>query len=396
MKSIKDSPKGFLFSTAEAAIKKPGRKDLALIYSEGSAVMSGMFTTNKVKAAPVRLDMKRIASGRGQAVLVNSGNANACTGTRGMADAVEMTDLVAKGLNLDANMVYTCSTGVIGARMPMGRMRQGVLELVQSLGKGTIHDVASAIMTTDTFPKVVSRRIKVGKMTGTVTGICKGAGMICPNMATMLCFLMTDIAIEQPALTRALRDAVEKSFNAITVDGDMSTNDTVLIMANGMAGNSAIRENTMVLKRFSSAVSDIACHLSRMIVKDGEGATKIVEVEVRNAKSKRDAKKAALAIANSLLVKTALYGNDANWGRIMAALGYSGITMKEELTDISLGKVRLVTHGIGTGKDREASRVLRGNEIKIGVNLRLGTASATVLTCDLTEEYVRINAEYRT
>lgn len=396
MPDTKNSPKGFLFSTAEAAIKKPGRKDLTLIYSEKVAAISGMFTTNKIKAAPVKLDMKRIMSGKGQAIIANSGNANACTGKQGANDAMEMTALIERELKLGKDTVYVCSTGVIGTPMPMERIRLKIPELVACLGKATIHDAASAIMTTDTFPKVVSKRIKIGNKTGTIAGICKGAGMISPHIATMLCFIMTDLNIERSALDASLRGAVERSFNRITIDGDMSTNDTALIMANGMAGNDLVKRSSAAFKTFASTLCGITCELSRMIVKDGEGATKIVEIEVKNAKSERGAEKAAYSIANSLLVKTAIYGNNANWGRIMAALGSSGITIKEDRTDIYFGKVRVAKHGISTGKDREATDVLRGRDIKITVDLHLGKESSSVLTCDLTEDYVRINAEYRT
>jgi glutamate N-acetyltransferase/amino-acid N-acetyltransferase len=390
------TPEGFLFATAEAAIKKPGRNDILLIYSQNEAIMSGMFTTNKVKAAPVILDMKLIRTGKGQSIIVNSGNANACTGTQGMRDALAMTRLVAKGLNLGQDKVYVCSTGVIGTPMPMERVRTKIPELVAGLGKSTPQDAAAAIMTTDTFPKVVTRKLKIGSKTGTLMGICKGAGMICPHMATMLCFIMTDLKIGKIALDKALKDAVENSFNRITIDGDMSTNDTVLIMANGMVGNEPIHRDTTSFKRFSSALSDMAYELGRLIVRDGEGATKLVEIVVKNARKEGDAEKAAFAIANSPLVKTALYGNDANWGRIMAAIGSSGIDIKETSTDIYFGKVRVVKNGISQGKDREAATIIRGKELTVTVDLHLGTSSSRILTCDLTEDYIRINAEYRT
>lgn len=389
-------PKGFLFSTAEAAIKKPGRKDIALVYSEKEAVMAGMFTTNKVKAAPVLLDMKRIKSGSGQAIVVNSGNANACTGRQGMLDAREMTSLIAKGLKLKQNLVYVCSTGVIGTPMPMERVIQGISGLIGNIGKAAINDVAAAIMTTDTFPKVVSKKVKLGNKTATITGICKGAGMICPNMATMLCFIMTDANISKPALDASLRDAVRFSFNRITIDGDMSTNDTVLVMANGLAGNNVVKEGSAAFKTFSSALSGICYELGKMIVQDGEGATKLVEIEVKNVRNETDAEKAAFAIANSMLVKTAIYGNDANWGRIMAALGYSGAAIKEEKTDIAINGLKVVSKGMGTGKDKAANEKLKSKHIKITIDLHLGKAAAKVLTCDLTEDYVKINAEYRT
>ncbi len=389
-------PKGFLFSTAEAAIKKPGRKDLALIYSERESVVAGMFTSNAVKAAPVKLDMKRIKSGKGRAIIVNSGNANACTAEQGMKDAMEMTELTAEALELKSGSVYVCSTGVIGAPMPMQRIRSKISGLSESLGRSSIEDVAAAIMTTDTFPKIVSRKIKVDGAFITITGVCKGAGMICPDMATMLCFIITDASIERSALDSALRKAVEQSFNLITVDGDMSTNDTVLMMANGMADNALIGESSAAFERFSSALSQITLELGRLIIKDGEGASKFVKVVVRNARNHEEAKRGAFAIANSMLVKTALYGNDANWGRILAALGYSGVAISEDKTDIMLNGVRVTNKGKSTGKDKEANARLKGKEITIVADLHLGKGAATVLTCDLTEEYVKINAEYRT
>ncbi len=390
------TPKGFLFSTVEAAIKKPGRKDLALIYSEKESVVAGMFTTNAVKAAPVKLDMKRIRSGKGQAIIVNSGNANACTAEQGMKDAMEMAARTAEALELKAGSVYVCSTGVIGIPMPMERIRLKISGLSESLGRSTIEDVAAAIMTTDTFPKIVSRKIKVNGSFLTISGICKGAGMICPDMATMLCFIMTDASIERSALDSALRSAVERSFNIITVDGDMSTNDTVLLMANGMAGNDLIREPSAAFERFSSALSQITMELSELIIKDGEGASKFVKVVVRNARNDEEAKKGAFAIANSMLVKTALYGNDANWGRIIAALGYSGMTIREDKTDIMLNGIRVANKGKSTGKDSEANARLKDKEVTIVADLHLGKGAAAVLTCDLTEDYVKINAEYRT
>ncbi|MDI6722658.1 MAG: bifunctional glutamate N-acetyltransferase/amino-acid acetyltransferase ArgJ [Candidatus Aenigmarchaeota archaeon] len=389
-------PQGFHFSTAEAAIKKPGRKDLALIYSEVEANIAGMFTTNKVKAAPVRLDMKRIKGGRGQAIVVNSGNANACTGKKGMEDAAEMANLVAHGLKIKPSLVFVCSTGVIGTPMPMDRIRPNISELIKNLGKAVIEDVAGAIMTTDTFPKIVRKKVKIKGKTGSIVGICKGAGMICPRMATMLCFIMTDIAVHRKALDKVLDESVKRSFNRITVDGDMSTNDTVLIMANGMLGNEEITEKSESYAAFRNALSGVTYELSKLIAMDGEGATKFIEIEVKGARNEADAEKAAFAVGNSNLVKTAMYGNDANWGRIMAALGYSGIDIKEEKVDIYFSKVKMVSKGMTTGKDKEAGDVLRQKQVKIIINLHAGKASAKVLTCDMTEQYVRVNADYRT
>ena len=390
-------PEGFLFSAGEAAIKKPGRKDIALIYSKTEANVAGAFTTNRVKAAPVKLDIEKTKSGKGQAIIVNSGNANACTGRKGMEDAAETASLTAKNLKIKSSLVYVCSTGVIGTPMPMERIISAIPELTSKLGNASLKDVASAIMTTDTFPKVISKKVKIESRIGTMTGICKGAGMIAPNMATMLCFIMTDIAIEKRTLSKALKDSVRKSFNRITIDGDMSTNDTALIMANGMLGNSEIKENSASYKIFKNALDEITYELSRLIVKDGEGATKLITIEVKGAADEKEAEKAAFSVANSNLVKTAVYGNDANWGRIMAALGYSGIKFNDENVDIHLGNIKVVNKGTGAGKDADANNYLKNNsEVSILINLSKGSASAKVLTCDLTEEYIRVNAEYRT
>jgi len=389
-------PKGFLFSTAEAAIKKPGRKDLALIYSEVEANIAGTFTTNKIKAAPVKLDIKKIRSGRGQTILINSGNANACTGKKGIQDAIDMVRLVANGLDLKPSLVYACSTGVIGAPMPMERIRPKIIELIDNLGRSTVEDVAEAIMTTDTFQKIVKKKVKIGGKTGSIVGICKGAGMIWPDMATMLCFIMTDAAVNQKTLDKTLDDAIKSSFNRITIDGDRSTNDTVLIMANGMIGNPLITEKSESYIAFKKALHDVTLDLSKLIVKDGEGATKFIEIELKGARSETDAEKAAFAVANSNLVKTAIHGSDANWGRIMTALGYSGIDVKEERIDIYFGKVKVAGKGLTTGKDNEAIEVLKEEDVKIVIDLHLGRSSAKVLTCDLTEEYIRVNAAYRT
>lgn len=389
-------PKGFLFSAAEAAIKKPGRRDMALIVSEKEAVASGVFTKNRIKAAPVRLDMKRISSGKAQAIIINSGNANACTGPQGLKDAEEMTELTAKGMNLKKGLVYVCSTGVIGACMPMDRVREGISGLTNNIGKSSILDVAEAIMTTDSFRKTASRKINIGDKIITITGVCKGAGMICPDMATMLCFILTDANISKTALNKALKTAVAGSFNRITIDGDMSTNDTVLVMANGMARNSLITEKTSHYNNYLTGLTKVTLELSKMIVMDGEGATKLLDIEIRNAASDRDAEKGAFAIANSLLVKTAVYGNDANWGRIMAALGYSGMKVREELIDLYLNGLKVVGRGAGKGNNNEANERLKKREVKIIVDLHLGKGKARVLSCDLSEEYVKINAEYRT
>ncbi|GAB4490455.1 MAG: bifunctional glutamate N-acetyltransferase/amino-acid acetyltransferase ArgJ [Thermodesulfovibrionales bacterium] len=389
-------PRGYLFATAEAAIKRPGRKDIALIVSALEATMAGTFTRNRVKAAPVRLCMERIRTGKGQAIVVNSGNANACTGHRGLRDAEATASLLAKATGIAARRIYPCSTGVIGMPMPMDRVKDALPLLVSGIGKARFEDVAAAIMTTDTFPKIFSARIRIGKTTGTIAGVCKGAGMIAPNMATMLCFILTDLAVERRSLSAALRSSVQKTFNRITIDGDMSTNDTVLCMANGAAGNKELTADSRDFGAFRKGLDRCTSELARLIVTDGEGATKFVTVRVQGCRKESDAERAALSIANSNLVKTAIYGNDANWGRIMAALGYSGVAFSEETVDVKFNNVLVVRKGISNNRDSQATAALRGKELRIVVDLHDGAASADVLTCDFSEDYVRINAEYRT
>lgn len=389
-------PKGFVFSTTEAAVKKPGRRDIALIYSEAPAICAGAFTTNSVKASPVRICIEKAKAGKAQAIVVNSGNANACTGKQGTKDAHKMISVLSKRLGIRSSLVYPCSTGVIGTPMPMERILPSLDLLADGIGMSSLEDVAKAIMTTDTFPKIVRKRIKIGKKFGTLCGICKGAGMIAPNMATMLCFIITDISVEHKTLDMILKDSVRKSFNRITIDGDMSTNDTALILANGFIGNRPLNRKSEYFSAFKKAVDDITYELSKLVVRDGEGATKLIEVAIKGARKESDAERAAFTVANSNLVKTAIYGNDANWGRIMCALGYSGIKFREEKTDIYFNGVKVAKGGLTTNKDYEAGEVLSAKEITITIVLHSGNSHARVLTCDLTEEYIRINAEYRT
>ena len=390
------TPKGFFFAVAEAAIKKPGKKDLALIFSEAEASIAGMFTTNAVKAAPVQLCVKKIRTGKGQAIVVNSGNANACTGRQGMINARDMITTMARQTGIHASLAYICSTGVIGTPLPMQRIIPAIGSLAGSLGTASFDDVARAIMTTDTFPKIAYRTVSVGGKLGVIAGICKGAGMIAPNMATMLCFLITDIAVEKKSLQTALTSSVRRSFNRITIDGDMSTNDTALLMANGILGNKLLIQSSKEFPVFQKALDELTYELSRLIVRDGEGATKLVEVVVNGAKTEADAESAAFAIANSSLVKTAIFGNDANWGRIMAAAGCAKAHFNPDKADIFFNKIQVVKKGVANNKDREATREMKKKELKITVDLHAGKASAAVLTCDLTEDYIRINAEYRT
>lgn len=390
------TPEGYLFSVAEAAVKKPGRKDIALIVSEVDAAIAGTFTTNAVKAAPVKLCMRNIRSGRGRTIFVNSGNANACTGAQGLKDASEIASNISRQFRVKPSLSYVCSTGVIGVPLPMDRIIPTLGILLDNAGDYSFLDVAKAIMTTDTFPKITSQEIKIGNKTGVITGICKGAGMIEPHMATMLCFIITDIAVEQKTLQALLKDSVKRSFNRITIDGDMSTNDTVLLMANGMLGNRPITADSKYTGAFKSALDKVTYELARLVVRDGEGATKLIEVVVKGARNETLAEKAAFAVANSNLVKTAIYGNDANWGRIMCALGYSGVPLLEEKIDIFFNGTQVVKGGLSNNKDKQATEALTSKEITITIDLHSGKSSVSVLTCDFTEEYVRINAEYRT
>jgi glutamate N-acetyltransferase/amino-acid N-acetyltransferase len=390
--------KGFTFSAVEAAIKKPGRLDLGLIVSELPAATAAVFTTNKVKAAPVLLCMEHLKSGTARAIVVNSGNANACTGAQGMDDARETARLVAGNLGIEAEAVLVSSTGVIGQQMPMERVRSAVPALVAGLGAGTLEAVSQAIMTTDTFPKLEVRSGTAGEKAYTIAGIAKGAGMIMPNMATMLSFVVTDAAVDPVWLQSLLRESTDASFNVISVDGDMSTNDTVVLMANGAAGNQALQANTPEGDAFAAQLRELLLALAKQIVKDGEGATKFVTVQVVGAQSNADAKLAAMAIANSCLVKTAFFGQDANWGRIIAAAGYSGADVDPERVSIFFDDVQMAHCGVFAGGDAEkrGSAVLQKAEFVVTVDLRLGNGHSTVYTSDLSYDYVRINADYRT
>ena len=390
--------KGFRFSAVEAAIKKPGRLDLALIFSDVPSNVAAVYTTNKVQAAPVLISRERSHNGICRALLVNSGNANACTGEQGMLDALECGRRTAEALGLPDEELLIASTGVIGQPLPMDRFRKGIQPLVDGLDHGSLDDVANAIMTTDTFPKIERRQGEAGGRGYSIEGVAKGAGMIQPNMATMLSFLVTDAAVDTPFLRRAFGAAVDGSFNAITVDGDTSTNDTALIIANGAAGNRCIKEGTPEGDAFVALLHDVLLSLAKLIVKDAEGATKFVEIRVKGAASNSDAKKAALAVANSLLVKTAFFGQDANWGRIIAAVGYSGAQLVQDRVEIRFDDVVMAAAGVFAGGDAEAAgtEVLKQKEFEVTIDLKIGQGEAVVYTSDLSYDYVRINADYRT
>lgn len=389
---------GFLVSGIRCGIKKKeGAKDLALIYSEVPASAAAVFTTNAVKAAPVLLDMERIRSGKGRAIIINSGNANACTGSDGLKVAKEMARGIAETLKLKEESVYVSSTGVIGEPLPVDKISAAVPELVKGLKAYGWMDVEAAIMTTDAFPKMTGVKVDIGGKAVSIMGIAKGAGMIHPNMATMLSYIATDCAISPGLLDKALRKAVNLSFNSITVDGDTSTNDTVLAFANGMAGNTPLTARSRDMDTFQSALNHVTRELAKMIIKDGEGATKVIEINVTGASSASEAKKVANAIGRSNLVKTAFFGMDPNWGRIAAAAGYSGARVEPDKMDICFNDVQVVKNGLCVGGDweKKAREAMKGDEVKVTVNLNIGKSEATIWSSDLTYDYVKINASYR-
>jgi glutamate N-acetyltransferase/amino-acid N-acetyltransferase len=368
-----------------------------MIVSEVPATVAGVFTLNKTQAAPVLVD--KIQLGRSSicsGIVVNSGNANACTGERGLNDAWEMVKSTARVLNVPEKQIMVSSTGVIGQYMPMEKILPAIGELAKTLSRTGSKDAAEAIMTTDTFSKEVAVQFTLGASVVTVGGIAKGSGMIAPNMATMLAFVTTDIAIPQNLLMKALKSANNRSFNRITVDGDMSTNDKVLILANGMAKNKPFAENSEEYLLFAAALEYVLIKLAKMIAKDGEGATKLIEIMVKGARSEDEAAQAARAVANSNLVKTAMHGADANWGRILAAVGYSGIDFNPDDVEISFGDLPILRKNYEIVLDEEkAKEILMRDTINIVVNLHQGDQFARFWTCDLTKEYVHINASYR-
>lgn len=386
---------GFKAAGIASGLKKNGMLDLGLIVSDTPATVAGVFTRNRVQAAPVLLCKKRIQSGTSRAVIANSGNANCCTGDQGMADAVRMARLAAGALGIAEGQVLPASTGVIGQPLAVGKIEAALPALAAALSPDGLDDFARAIMTTDTRPKMISRQGHVNGKTFTVTAVAKGAGMICPDMATMLCFVMTDIAAEPGTLQPMLAASVDKSFNRITIDGDTSTNDTVLILANGMSG--IFLEAGEGISVFQEVLDAVLIELAKMVVKDGEGATKLVEIVVKAAASEEDAKKIVFTVANSNLVKTALFGQDANWGRIFAAAGRSGAVFNPEAVDIWFDDVRIVRNGLWAGSDAEqkATRILHKPEFSIIIDLRSGNGSYSGWTCDFSIDYVKINADYR-
>jgi glutamate N-acetyltransferase/amino-acid N-acetyltransferase len=397
MKPLDFKVSGFLFSGISAGVKKDGKRDLGLIYSDVPAQVAGLFTTNAVKAAPVQLVIERMKRGLCQAIVVNSGNANACTGSRGFGDAKRMTSLVAKQLGIDEGLVFSSSTGVIGNPLPIKKIERGIPELVDHLYPEGWMSTVEAIMTTDTFPKVEVATCRIKGKQVKLCGMVKGAGMIRPNLATMLSFLVTDACIKAPLLQRMLEKAAEASYNRITIDGETSTNDTVLLLANGKAGHPFLSRMDRDGEVFQSMLSKVCRSLAESVVKDGEGATKFVEILIRGARTGQEAKQAAYTVAHSPLVKTAFFGEDANWGRILCALGYSGVHIDPNKVDLFFDKAPIVRNGMGVGSSLEerAGQILKNKSFKVTVDLHQGKSEFSVLTSDLSIDYVKINASYR-
>ena len=389
---------GFRAAAVEAAIKKPGRLDLALIVADKPANAAGVFTTNKVKAAPVLFCQQRLRRGQAQAILVNSGNANACTGEAGLTAVAATSRTVADCLGIPASLVLPASTGVIGQPLPLDQIIGAIPSLVSRLQPDGLAATAQAIMTTDTFPKTSRIQGQINGRTITVAGIAKGAGMIHPDLATMLVFLFTDAVVAPQVLKVALKNGLNTSFNRITVDGDTSTNDCVLLLAGGAAGHPSIEELTSPTGEiFSSMLQTVMADLAAQVVKDGEGAAHVFKVIIEGAATPGEAVKAARTVALSPLVKTAVAGTDANWGRIMAALGRAGIKLDQNRVDIFFGPHQVVRQGLGIGPAAEqaAQALMATGNFDLRIHLHLGAYTDYYLTCDLTAEYVHINADYR-
>jgi len=386
---------GFKAAGIASGLKKNGQKDLGLIYSEVPAKVAGVFTKNRVKAAPVLLDMELVKSGSCQAIIVNSGNANCCTGEQGLRDAKTMARLTASELGISNELVFVASTGVIGEPLPIEKIKTGVPDLVRSLQSKGIPDLARSIMTTDSVPKTALAQGVVEGKTFTVAGVAKGAGMIRPDMATMLCFVCTDVEASPDILKETLVKAADRSFNRITIDGDTSTNDTVMVMANGLSG--AVIGSLDHKNIFQKVLDEIFLNLAKQLVKDGEGVTKLVELVVRGAVSDSDARKVADTVAHSPLVKTSFFGEDANWGRIVGAVGRAGVKVDPDKLDVYFDNVQMVKSGMGCGKavEDEATKVLCKPEFVLTIDLNMGRGSDLIYTCDFSVDYVRINADYR-
>jgi len=397
------SPKGFLASGVNARIKKSGRTDLALLYSEVPATAAAAFTTNRFQASPVKVSKAHLEANKHQAIIVNSGNANCANGRIGDKDALKMTEFVGKALLLDKREVLVASTGIIGVYLPLEKIEKAIPELVGELSKTKGMRFAEAIMTTDTVKKELAVEVKLGKATVTIGGACKGVGMIYPLMrseghATMLCFLTTDAAMTKRMLSASLDEAIGDSFNMISVDGDMSTNDSCFIMANGLAENREISGKGSDYRKFTGALKFVTSELAKKLARDGEGATKFMEISITGAKDELSAKTIARKISTSNLLKCAVYGEDPNWGRIVAAAGSSGVNFDPDKVDVYLGSLKALSNGMsvkGLDKDK-AHKLFTKRDVYIKVGLKSGKHKATAWTCDFSKEYVAINSEYST
>jgi glutamate N-acetyltransferase/amino-acid N-acetyltransferase len=388
---------GFLANGIHVGLKADARRDLSLLFSTVPAKAAGMFTTNSFKAAPVLVDRERITTGLAQAILTNSGNANAATGAQGYRDALSMSKAASDSLSIADDLVLVASTGIIGQRLPVEKIIAGMPKLTAGLYAGGIAEAEEAIMTTDKFPKISLRKAIIGNKEITLCGLAKGAGMISPTMATMLAFFITDAEIEAAALQNIFRQVVNKTFNAITVDGCMSTNDTAIIMANGVARNGVIKLRTKDASLFKDMLFSAMDELSQAIVHDGEGATKVIEIQIEGAASTVEAKKAAYAIANSNLVKTAFFGGDPNWGRIISAVGSIGIKVAVDAMVVTFENVAVFAGGAGvTGSKQRLAEIMAQPHISLRVNLAAGNKLFRLLTSDLSFDYVKINAHYHT
>ncbi len=390
------APRGFRASAVSARVKNPNveRLDLALIVSDHPCVTDGVFTTNAVKAAPVRISVQHLKSGGDvRAIIANSGNANACTGIQGLADAKAMAKGAADALGLKMKQVLVSSTGIIGMNMPIERILPRIPAVAAALSAEGSDDAAKAIMTSDTRPKSYAIEVPMSEGTVRIGGIAKGAGMICPNMATMLCFITTDAKISRSELAKALRHGADYSFNCITIDGDTSTNDTVIVMANGQSDAPVIKRGTGDAELFRCALHKVMLALAKMIVCDGERVTKFVEIRVQNARTHADARRVAEAVAKSTLVKCSWHGSDPNWGRVIHAVGYSGARIREELVDIYFGGLIAAKGGLVTKTPvSEMEKVVQQPQFTVTIDLNLGTADYVVYTSDLSEEYVDFNS----
>lgn len=389
--------KGFTAAGVKAGIKKSGNLDVAVIYTKTQAVVAGTFTQNKVAAAPVYVSKEVVATGTAHAIVANAGCANACTGQQGLDDAHKMAQIAADELGVNADDVIVGSTGVIGVNLPMDKLEAGIKDAVANLSADGSDNAGRAIITTDTHSKSVTCEFELSGKTVRMGAIAKGSGMIRPNMATMLCYITTDIAIDQALLQKAISGCIEKSFNMISVDGDMSTNDMVIVLANGEANNTKITEENADYQIFFDKLMMLCTELAKQIAADGEGASKFLTINVKGAKSFADAKTVGMAIANSPLVKTAFFGEDPNWGRVICAVGYSGADMVPEKTVVKFGGITIFANGTGATYDEKAlAHVMKEKDIVIDIELNMGQEDATVWSCDLSYEYVKINGEYHT